>query len=92
MRKLVSSLHHIDNINEWVGRIVSYFVLAIIAIIIYEVVMRYVLVKSQVWVPEISSFLFGALFILGGGYVFLHKNHVRLDVLYGRFLRFFCNI
>jgi len=78
-------LHFIDNANEWVGRVVSYFILAIIGVVIYEVAMRYILVKSQLWVPETSLFLFGTLFVLGGGYVFLHGGHVRLDAIYGRF-------
>lgn len=85
MRKIGRLLHTIDNANKWVGRVVSFFVLAVIGVIIYEVAMRYVLVKSQLWVPETSLFLFGALFVLGGGYVFLHQGHVRLDAIYERF-------
>ena len=85
MQKIVRSLRWIDSINEWVGRFVSFFVLAIVLIIIYEVVMRYFLLKSQLWVPETSYFLFGALFVLGGGYALLHGGHVRLDALYERF-------
>lgn len=78
-------LRLIDNINGWVGRVVSFFVLAIIAIIMYEVVMRYVLVKPQLWVSETSVFLFGALFMLGGGYALLNQGHVKLDAVYERF-------
>ena len=85
MHKVVRLLRFIDNANEWVGRVVSFFVLAIMGVVIYEVAMRYLLVKSQLWVPETSSFLFGALFVLGGGYVFLHGSHVRLDAIYARF-------
>lgn len=85
MRRVDRFLHFIDDANEWVGRVVSFFVLAIVVVIIYEVLMRYVLVKSQAWVPETSSFLFGALFVLGGGYAFLKGGHVRLDTIYDRF-------
>jgi len=85
VHKVVRLLRFIDNANEWVGRVVSFFVLAIMGVVIYEVAMRYLLVKSQLWVPETSLFLFGALFVLGGGYVFLHGSHVRLDAIYARF-------
>ena len=85
MHKVVRLLRFIDNANEWVGKVVSFFVLAIIGVVIYEVAMRYLLAKSQLWVPETSEFLFGALFVLGGGYVFLHEGHVKLDAIYERF-------
>lgn len=85
MHKLIKLLHFIDNVNEWMGKIVSFFIFAIIGIIIYEVLTRYLLVISQSWVPEMSTFLFGALFTLGGGYGVLHQSHVRLDLLYNSF-------
>jgi len=85
MFKVDRLLHVIDNVNEWVGKVVSFFTLAIIAVITYEVVMRYLLVKSQSWAPEMSTFLFGGLFLLGGGYGYLYGGHVNLDLLYIRF-------
>jgi len=78
-------LRIIDSINDWVGKIVSFTIFPIIGMVLFEVVMRYFLRKSQLWVPETSIFLFGCLFVLGGGYAYLHEAHVRLDVLYERF-------
>jgi TRAP-type mannitol/chloroaromatic compound transport system permease small subunit len=78
-------LRAIDLVNEWVGRIVSLFIFPIIGAVIFEVLMRYFLRRSQLWVPETSVFLFGALFVLGGGYAYLHDAHVRLDAVYERF-------
>lgn len=75
----------IDLINEWVGKIISVLIFPIIGMVIFEVVMRYFLHESQLWVPETSVFLFGCLFLLGGGYAYLHDAHVRLDALYERF-------
>jgi len=85
VNKIFRLLRFIDNINEWAGKIVSFFVLAIMGIVIYAIVMRYLFVKSQLWASEICSFLFGALFVLGGGYTLLHQGHVRMDILFGRF-------
>lgn len=78
-------LRTIDWVNEWIGKMVSFFIFPIIGVVIFEVVMRYFLRASQLWVPETSVFLFGALFVLGGGYAYLHDAHVRLDALYERF-------
>jgi TRAP-type mannitol/chloroaromatic compound transport system permease small subunit len=46
--------------------------------------MRYLLLESQSWAPETSTFLFGGLFVLGGGYGYLHGGHVTLDLFYNR--------
>lgn len=78
-------LRFIDHATEWIGKVISFFVLTIIGMIVYEVAMRYLFVKSQLWVPETSLFFFGALFALGGGYTLLHGGHVNMDVIYSRF-------
>ena len=80
-------LRIIDLVNEWVGKIVSLLIFPIIGAVIFEIVMRYFLRRSQLWVPETSVFLFGGLFVLGGGYAYLHDAHVRLDAVYERFSR-----
>jgi TRAP-type mannitol/chloroaromatic compound transport system permease small subunit len=84
MSRLNRFLKLVDTINDLVGRWISLLTLPLIAIILYEVIMRYILRQSQDWVPETSQFLFGSLFVLGGGYVLLNGGHVRLDLLYDR--------
>jgi TRAP-type mannitol/chloroaromatic compound transport system permease small subunit len=84
MSKLSRFVKFIDTVNDFIGRCVSFLIFPIIVVILYEVVMRYFLKLSQDWVPETSQYLFGALFLLGGGYVLLHNGHVKLDILYDR--------
>ena len=84
MSKLNRFLKWVDTINHFIGRWISLLIFPLIGIILYEVLMRYILQQSQDWVPETSEFLFGALFVLGGGYIFLNGGHVRLDLLYER--------
>ena len=62
MRKL--NLQTIDNVNEWFGRLVSYLILGIIGITIWEVVLRYMFNSPTVWVSETSEFLFAYCFLL----------------------------
>jgi TRAP-type mannitol/chloroaromatic compound transport system permease small subunit len=84
MSKLNRILKWVDRTNDFIGKWICLLVLPLIVIILYEVLMRYVLRQSQDWVPETSQFLFGALFVLGGGYILLNGGHVRLDLLYDR--------
>jgi TRAP-type mannitol/chloroaromatic compound transport system permease small subunit len=49
------------------------------------VVMRYFFNSPTVWAYELSGWLLGPLWLLGGAYVLLHDEHVRLDILYKRF-------
>ena len=77
MRK---AIHIIDSVNEWVGRIVSFFLLIIVFIILYEIFMRQFFHLPTTWAHELSGFLFGGAFLLGVGYTFLHNGHVRVDL------------
>ncbi|MFC1965214.1 TRAP transporter small permease subunit [Chloroflexota bacterium] len=74
----------IDNVNEWTGKVVSYLTLVIMVIIVYEVAVRYGFDRPTQWVHETSGFLFGGMFILGGGYVLLHRGHLNMDIFYNR--------
>ncbi len=74
-----------NSINQWVGKITSYLVLVMTAIIIYEIFARYLFNRPTVWVHETSSFIFGVSIMLGGGYTFIYRTHVNVDILYNRF-------
>lgn len=80
--KVLRLLSFVDRANERIGKGASFFVLAIMGVVIYDVLMRYFLTKPQSWAPEVSEFFFGALFILGGGYTLLKGGHVRMDAIY----------
>ncbi|MFC1901844.1 TRAP transporter small permease subunit [Chloroflexota bacterium] len=41
---------------------------------------RYVFVQSTIWVHELSQYIFGAIFMLTGGYALLNRRHVNVDV------------
>jgi len=71
-----------DKLNERVGKIICILIFPIIIAILIEVMMRYYFRASQLWIPETSMFLFGAMFTLGGGYTHLYDDHVRVDVIY----------
>lgn len=78
-------LTFVDRINEYAGRIVAFLILGHVCVIVWGVVLRYVFDSPQIWVDEMGLFLFGGYVILGGGYTFLHGEHVNTDILYRRF-------
>ena len=75
-------LDRLEMVNEWVGRIISFLILIIIAIILIEVTLRYGFDSPTRWVHEESGFLLMSYILLGGGYTLLHRSHVKIDILY----------
>jgi TRAP-type mannitol/chloroaromatic compound transport system permease small subunit len=76
--------HVIDTLNEWIGRIVSWFLIPLVLIGTTEVVARYVFKRPQVWSWEVSMQIMAGLVVLGGGWGLLKNWHVRIDVLWAR--------
>lgn len=84
MEALLRIARGIDALNERVGRLVIWLVLAATLISAGNAVMRYGFnASSNAWL-EIQWYLFGLIFLLGAGYTLKHNGHVRIDVLYGR--------
>jgi len=73
-----------DNVNRSVGRVVGFLIVVIMIIIVYEVVSRYVFDAPTSWVHEVSQYIFGAYFMLGGAYTLLQKSHVNVDIIIRR--------
>lgn len=71
----------IDGLNEVVGRIVAWVAVVIAALIIYDVVLRYVFNAPTLWAFDLTKGLFGFYFVLLGGYALRHQAHVRVDLL-----------
>ncbi|NLE94700.1 MAG: TRAP transporter small permease subunit [Dehalococcoidia bacterium] len=78
-------LRTIDSVNEWVGRRLKWVVLFLVLVVCAEVMMRYVFNSPTSQLPVIQTWTGTALYSLAFGYVMLHKAHVRVDVIYGRF-------
>lgn len=70
--------------NDRIGYIVSFLFLLAMAVVLFEISVRYVFNISQTWAPEMSIFPFGTAIALGGAYTLLHRGHVRMDILYSR--------
>lgn len=82
MGTLRTIVRAIDAMNEWIGRGISYFVLLATAIIFFEVIARYLMNRPTLWGMLSATWIWGALSVLSGAYVLLHKAHVSMDILY----------
>ncbi len=77
-------VRYVDATNRIVGNIVMYLALAIMGVLLFGSLTRYVLNVPFVWIIEMAQFLMAAYYILGGGYSMQLDAHVRMDVLYER--------
>jgi TRAP-type mannitol/chloroaromatic compound transport system permease small subunit len=69
----------IDTVNEWIGKLTMWFVLAAVAISAGNAALRKAFnIGSNAWL-EIQWYLFAAVFMLG--YVMLKNAHVRIDFI-----------
>lgn len=77
----------IDRLNAGVGRTVCWLILAAVLVSAGNATVRYALnTSSNAWL-EVQWYLFSAVFLLCAGYTLLRNQHVRIDIIAGRFSR-----
>jgi TRAP-type mannitol/chloroaromatic compound transport system permease small subunit len=74
----------IDTINEWIGKLILWLVLAAVLISAGNATMRKAFDIGSNAYLEIQWYLFAAVFMLGAGYVWLRNAHVRIDFISSR--------
>jgi len=77
----------IDRLNERVGRSVYWLVLVAVVISAGNAIIRKVFNYSSNAFLEAQWYLFSAVFLFCAGYTLLRNEHVRIDVITGRFSR-----
>jgi TRAP-type mannitol/chloroaromatic compound transport system permease small subunit len=75
----------IDRLSEFVGRWVAWLVLAAVLISAGNAVTRKAFNMSSNAFLEIQWYLFAAVFLLASGYTLMRQEHVKIDVVSGRF-------
>ncbi|MFC1870853.1 TRAP transporter small permease subunit [Chloroflexota bacterium] len=79
------ALKIIDRISELVGKAASFLVLPLAGVMGYDVIARYVFNAPTIWAHETTTFLFGALSILGIAYTLKVNGHINVDIIHKRF-------
>jgi TRAP-type mannitol/chloroaromatic compound transport system permease small subunit len=84
MKLLLCLSRAIDALNEHVGRLTYWLILAAVLISAGNAVVRYTInMSSNAWL-EIQWYLFSFVFLFCAGYTLLHNQHVRIDVISGQ--------
>ena len=74
-------------LNRTVAIAASALVVVMVAVICFEVVVRYAFDAPTVWAIELAKLLLGPYFLLVGPYILHRGGHVNVDVLYARLSR-----
>jgi TRAP-type mannitol/chloroaromatic compound transport system permease small subunit len=80
--KVQRFLFLVDNISTWCGKAFAWLILLLMAVVCIEVVKRYALNAPTAWIFDVTSMIYGALFMLAGAYTLAQDGHVRGDFLY----------
>jgi TRAP-type mannitol/chloroaromatic compound transport system permease small subunit len=87
MQALLKFSKAVDWLNTLVGRWVIWLILASTVISGVNAVIRKVFNSSSNAYLEVQWYFFAASFLLAAGYTLLQGEHVKIDVIYGRFSR-----
>jgi TRAP-type mannitol/chloroaromatic compound transport system permease small subunit len=77
----------IDAVNDRIGRLSMWLVLAAVLVSAVNAIVRKAFSVSSNAYLEMQWYLFAGVFLLGAGYVLLKNEHVRIDALAGRWSR-----
>ncbi len=75
----------INNFNEWIGRSVAWFIIAMVIITFFNVVMRYGFNFGLIAIQESVIYLHSFVFMLAIAYTYKHNEHVRVDIFYSKY-------
>ena len=77
----------LDSITWGLSRITMWLPAFIVAIIFFEVTMRYVFGRATMWVNETSLWVAGAVYLFAGLYSMQQRSHIRIYIIYDMFPR-----
>ncbi|WP_405405589.1 TRAP transporter small permease subunit [Paracoccus sp. Ld10] len=87
MSGLLALSRGIDRVNTLVGRSVAWLILLAVVISAVNAIIRKAFsMSSNAWL-EAQWYLFGAAFMLASAWTLLENEHIRIDVIYGRWSR-----
>ncbi len=75
-------LHVIDLISDWTAKVISWLCVALVLVLVFDVVERYVFGGATVWAYETAVMLGATIYIMGWAYVHRIREHIRVDIFY----------
>jgi len=80
-------IHAIDNLNDWIGKIVAWLTTFMVLIVCVDVGIRYLLggkIEMGALLSELEWHIFSIVFLFGAAFTLRHDKHVRVDLFYAR--------
>jgi len=74
----------IDRITKWAARLAAALLLALVALVFFNVFGRYVVGASPIWAQELEWHVMAPIALLGITVLMLERGHVRVDMLYDK--------
>jgi TRAP-type mannitol/chloroaromatic compound transport system permease small subunit len=75
----------IDKVTTWVGQAFSWLIVALTAMMTWEILSRRFLDRPHAWTFDAQIQMYGIMFMTAGAYTLAKQGMVRGDVLYGFF-------
>lgn len=84
MNSLAKTIHVLEAINDRIGRVVSWLVVAMVLLTVLIVVLRYGFNLGWIAMQEAVIYLHACVFMLALAYTLKNEGHVRVDIFYRR--------
>jgi TRAP-type mannitol/chloroaromatic compound transport system permease small subunit len=75
----------ISKASEWLAKGSMYLILALVAVVCFDVLMRYAFGRPTAWSYEVAVHFYSIAFLISGAWVLSMDAHVKVDVIYVRF-------
>ena len=85
MTSLTSIADRLDRLIDAIGRITGWSAFALVLVMSFNVLLRYMVRTGSVGMQELEWHLMAPICMLGLSYAILHDGHVKVDILYGNF-------
>jgi len=76
--------HAVDLVSTWTAKAVSWFCVALVLVITYDVAKRYLFGGATIWVYETATMLGATIYVMGWAYIQRLGEHIRVDILFVR--------
>ena len=70
---------------KWVGHLAGFALAALILLVVYDALMRYIFQSGSIALQELEWHLFDVVIMLGIAYTLQRASHVRVDIFYDQY-------
>ena len=79
---LLKAIAMIDTVSIWSGRAAAVLIFPMVFSLVWEVVARYFFNAPTIWANDLSTMMYGAMYMIGSAYALQRQQHIRTDWLY----------